>query len=161
MKNRFTKYLDKDSVVVVEATTKRAALDELAALASHKSGIDIGLVRELTWKREKMMTTGVGGGLAIPHVRVDGLTFPIIFCGVCKEPICDYGTQDNNPVKVILYLMAPTGNQEAYLELLGSISSRLRTPGVVDEIAENVSRPSQVLRVLKRKAQGGDDEGEV
>jgi len=156
MKNRFTKYLDKDSVIILEGRTKKEILDELINAAAQKSGIDVSLIRELTWKREKMMTTGVGGGLALPHVRLESLNFPIIFCGVCAEPVSDYGTQDNEPVKVALYLMAPTGNQDSYLELLGSISAKLRTPGIIEEIYDNVTRPSQIMRILKRRANNGE-----
>ncbi len=162
MKNRFTKFLEKDSVMILEGTTKREVLEELISMATIKTSLDVEVLRELTWKREKMMTTGVGHSLALPHIRVDGIGTPVVLCGVCKNPIEDYGSQDNEPVQIIIYLVGSSSNQEAYLELLGSISRKLRTPGIIEDILENITRPSQILRVLKRRVKTDEenDEGE-
>eukprot|EP00828_Plagiopyla_frontata_P041234 TRINITY_DN5806_c0_g1_i4.p1 TRINITY_DN5806_c0_g1~~TRINITY_DN5806_c0_g1_i4.p1 ORF type:complete len:208 (-),score=5.75 TRINITY_DN5806_c0_g1_i4:171-794(-) len=150
MSSQFTKYLEKDSVVVLEGKNKKEIIDELVAIAAVKSNLDTELIRELTWKREKMMTTGVGEGLALPHIRIDGIGTPVIICGLCKSPVQDYNTPDGKPVQVIMYLMGSTSNQNVYLEILGSISRKLRVPGIIEDILENITRPSQVMRILKR-----------
>jgi len=159
-KNRFTKYLDKDSVLVLKGGNKREVLDELIRVAAERSHLSYDTIKELTWKREKMMTTGVGGGLALPHIRLEVLPNPVVICGICEKSISDYGTQDGQPVRVIMYIMAPARNQEAYLELLGSVSSRLKDEELLKEIIDNITRPSQVLRILKSRKKGEDDDGE-
>ncbi|MDD3118143.1 MAG: PTS sugar transporter subunit IIA [Victivallales bacterium] len=151
MKNRFTKYVDKNSVVHLKGKDKREVLEEVIFLAADRSSISIDRIRELTWKREKMMTTGVGFGLALPHIRLEEIPHPVIICGLCENPIIDYGSQDEKPVRVILYIMAPSGNQESYLELLGSVSAKMRDEEIINEIVANFDKPSNVLKVLKRR----------
>ena len=75
MKAEFLKYLDTNCILLLDGTTKKAALEEIIALATTRCTLDESQLRELIWKREKMMTTGVGKGLALPHIRVPG--FPV------------------------------------------------------------------------------------
>lgn len=156
-KIRFTKYLDKDSVYVLKGAAKREVLDQMIRIAADKSHISYDTIKELTWKREKMMTTGVGGGLALPHIRLDDIPHPIVLCGVCEKEIADYGSQDGSPVRVIMYIMASSRNQEAYLELLGSVSCRMKDENMIHEIIENITRPSQIYRILKSRKKGEED----
>ncbi len=151
MKNRFTKYLDKDCIFSLKGKDKREILEEIIRLAADRSSISVDKIRELTWKREKMMTTGVGFGLALPHIRLEEIPHPVILCGLCENPIADYGSQDDKPVRVIIYIMAPSGNQESYLELLGSVSAKMRDEETISEIVENMSKPANVLKALKRR----------
>ncbi len=151
MKNRFTKYVDKDSIIGLKGNDKREVLEELVRIAADRSSISVDKIRELTWKREKMMTTGVGFGLAVPHIRLEEIPHPVIICGLCENPIIDYGSQDDKPVRVIIYIMAPSGNQESYLELLGSVSAKMRDEETINEIVENIGKPSNILKVLKRR----------
>ena len=160
MKNRFTKYVDKDTIVNLKGKDKREVLEEVIRLAADRSSISLDKIRELTWKREKMMTTGVGFGLALPHIRLEEIPHPVIICGLCENPIPDYGSQDDKPVRVILYIMAPSGNQESYLELLGSVSAKMRDEEVINEIVENIGKPAHVLKVLKRRRKDEPEDDE-
>lgn len=157
MKNSFTKYIDKDTVLVLEGKTKFDVLDKLIKAAAEKSKVDQDIIMRATWKREKMMTTGVGFGLALPHIRLSNIPVPIVLVGLCTEPITDYQSQDDKAIRVIVFIVAPEGNQEDYLQLLGSISRKLRNAEMIDEIIENISRPSQIIKILKRR---GKDDGE-
>ena len=78
MKAEFLKYLDTNCILVLEGTTKKAVLEEIIALATTRCTLDESQLRELIWKREKMMTTGVGRGLALPHIRVPGFPVPLV-----------------------------------------------------------------------------------
>lgn len=158
MKNSFTKFVDKDTILVLDGKTKFDVLDKLITSAAEMSKVDRDIIMRATWKREKMMTTGVGFGLALPHIRLTGIPAPVVLVGLCKEPIIDYQSQDDQPIRVLVFIVAPEGNQEDYLQLLGSISRKLRNQEMINEIVENISRPSQVLRILKRRSK--DDESE-
>jgi len=151
MKVTFTKYITKESIFVLDGTTKYDVIETLITEASKQSKIDRDTIARLTWHREKMMTTGVGFSLALPHVRINEIPNPVVLVGICKNPIEDYESQDEKPIRVIIYIVAPDQNQEAYLQLLGSISRKLRHEGIIHELIDNITRPSKIIRILKRR----------
>lgn len=151
MKVTFTKYISKESIFILEGTNKYEILESLITEAAKQSKIDRDTIARLTWHREKMMTTGVGFSLALPHIRINEIPDPVVLVGICKNPIEDYESQDEQPIRVIVYIVAPDQNQEMYLQLLGSISRKLRHPEIINELIENITRPSKILRILKSR----------
>ena len=71
MKPEFVKYLQQDSILIVDGETKKKVLDAIIAHACTRCTMDEDQIREAIWKRERMMTTGVGTGLALPHIRIN------------------------------------------------------------------------------------------
>ena len=151
MKYDFTQYVTKDSVMALDGRTKLEVMDQLITRAADLTKLSRDVIFRLTWKREQMMTTGVGGMLALPHIRVNDINHPYVIIGVCENPIEDYQGQDDQPVRVIVFTVAPDENQEAYLQLLSSISRRLRNPALIEELIANVSAPAQILDIIKRE----------
>lgn len=158
MKVTFTKYISKESILILDGKTKFDVLDALITKAAEQTKLDRDTIVRLTWHREKMMTTGVGFSLALPHIRINDIPDPVVLVGVCKNPIEDYESQDEKPIRVIVFIVAPDQNQEMYLQLLGSISRKLRQTNIIDEIIENITRPSKILRILKRREPKTDSE---
>lgn len=151
MKYDFTQYVTKDSVMALDGRNKLEVMDQLITRAADLTKLSRVVIFRLTWKREQMMTTGVGGMLALPHIRVNDINRPYVLVGVCENPIEDYQGQDDQPVRVIVFTVAPDENQEAYLQLLSSISRRLRNPALIEELIANVSTPAQILDIIKRE----------
>ena len=151
MKYDFTQYVTKDSVMALDGRNKLEIMDQLITRAADLTKLSRDVIFRLTWKREQMMTTGVGGMLALPHIRVNDINHPYVIIGVCENPIEDYQGQDDQPVRVIVFTVAPDENQEAYLQLLSSISRRLRNPALIEELIANVSAPAQILDIIKRE----------
>lgn len=151
MKYDFTQYVTKDSVMALDGRNKLEVMDQLITRAADLTKLSRDVIFRLTWKREQMMTTGVGGMLALPHIRVNDINRPYVLVGVCENPIEDYQGQDDQPVRVIVFTVAPDENQEAYLQLLSSISRRLRNPALIEELIANVSAPAQILDIIKRE----------
>lgn len=151
MKYDFTQYVTKDSVMALDGRNKLEVMDQLITRAADLTKLSRDVIFRLTWKREQMMTTGVGGMLALPHIRVNDINRPYVLVGVCENPIEDYQGQDDQPVRVIVFTVAPDKNQEAYLQLLSSISRRLRNPALIEELIANVSTPAQILDIIKRE----------
>ena len=60
------------------------------------------------------------------HIRVERMDKPVILVGVCANEITDYETQDGKPVRVIVFIAADDADQEGYLSLLSSVSSKMR-----------------------------------
>ena len=149
MKPEFVKYLQQDSILIVEGETKKKVLDAIVAHACTRCTMEEDQIRDAIWKRERMMTTGVGNGLALPHIRVGNIAEPVIVLGVCGEPVNDYNTQDDKPVKVVVFIIAADSDQEAYLQLLGSVSRGMRDTAFIDALFENAVRPTQILKLIQ------------
>ena len=145
----FVNYLQADSILMLEGHTKKEVLEEIITYATTRCTLDDIQLREAIWKREKMMTTGIGNGLALPHIRVPGFPSPLVIVGRCENPITDYRTLDNEPVRLVVFLAADEKDQDAYLKILGSISVKLKDK---DLMAEILAAPDQdaIFSILHR-----------
>ena len=152
MKNDFSQYVDKDSVMTLVGKTKLEVMDQLISRAADLTKLSRDLIFRLVWKREQMMTTGVGGMLALPHIRINDILHPYVIVGVCENPIEDYQGQDDLPVRVIVFTVAPDENQEAYLQLLSSISRRLRNPKLIEQMLNTVGNTVDLYEVIKQES---------
>lgn len=150
MKPEFAKYLHLDSILLLEGETKKNALEEIVQYAATRCTMDEDAIRDAVWKRERMMTTGVGKGLALPHIRVSGFASPLVIVGVCRKPVEDYKSLDNQAITLIVFLAADERDQEAYLKLLGSISSKLKEEGVIQEILSCGEDKAKINAILSR-----------
>jgi nitrogen PTS system EIIA component len=157
MKVTFTKFISKESIFILDGNTKYEIIENLITEAAKQSKIDRDTIARLTWHREKMMTTGVGFSLALPHIRINEIPDPVVLVGICENPIEDYESQDEKPIRVVIFIIAPDQNQEMYLQLLGSISRKLRNPEIINELIDNITRPSKILRILKRRQTETED----
>lgn len=88
--------------------------------------------------------------LALPHIRVNDIIRPYVIVGVCENPIVDYQGQDDLPVRVVVFTVAPDEDQEAYLQLLSSISRKLRNPELIAELIGAVGNTVKILEILQR-----------
>ena len=149
MKSEFVNYLQQDSILMLEGKTKKDVLEEIISYATTRCTLDDIQLRELIWKREKMMTTGIGNGLALPHIRVAGFPAPLVIVGRCTNPITDYRTLDNEPVRLIVFLAADEKDQDAYLKILGSISVKLKDKALMDEILAAPDKKA-IFEILNR-----------
>jgi PTS system nitrogen regulatory IIA component len=152
MNNDFSQYVDQDSVMTLKGKTKLEVMDQLISRAADLTKLNRDMIFRLTWKREQMMTTGVGNMLALPHIRVNDILHPYVIVGVCEEPIEDYQGLDDQPVRVIVFTVAPDENQEAYLQLLSGISRRLRNPKLIEQIIGTVGNTVELLKVIQQES---------
>ena len=148
MKNDFSQYVDKDSVMTLVGKTKLEVMDQLISRAADLTKLSRDVIFRLAWKREQMMTTGVGGMLALPHIRVSDILHPYVLIGVCENEISDYQGQDDLPVRVIVFTVAPDEDQEAYLQLLSGISRRFRNEGLISELIDSVDNTVRILELV-------------
>ena len=148
MKPEFVKDLQQDSILIVDCDTKKKVLDAIVAHACTRCTMDEDQIREAILKRERMMTTGVGKGLALPHIRISGFPSPLVIVVVCRNPITDYKTLDEEPVKLAVFFAADERDPEAYLKLLGSISSRLKEDNVIPSILAAGDDRKKIFEIL-------------
>jgi len=120
---KLTEILSADRVVSgLAVTSKKKALEELATLlaagASNLSGADV--FNSLT-SREKLGSTGLGHGVAIPHGRVNGAERSIGAFMRLKSAV-DYDSHDGNPVDLVFGLLVPQQASEAHLKHLAAVA---------------------------------------
>lgn len=149
MKYDFTEYVTKDSVMTLTGTTKLEVMDQLIQRAADLTKLNRDLIFRLVWKREQMMTTGIGGMLALPHIRTNDILHPYVIIGVTESPITDYQSQDGQPVRVIVFTVAPDEDSDAYLRLLGSISRKLRNEQLVESLIMAMPNTVKILETIQ------------
>ena len=114
----------------VASTDKKKLLAELAREAAAKTGIGADRIAAEVLKREELGSTGVGGGVAIPHARFPQSSKPFGMLARLRKPI-DYDAVDGKPVDIVFVLLLPEGaGGEQQLGALASIARKLRTPAV-------------------------------
>ena len=149
MKYDFTEYVTKDSVMTLTGTTKLEVMDQLIQRAADLTKLNRDLIFRLVWKREQMMTTGIGGMLALPHIRTNDILHPYVIVGVTESPITDYQSQDDQPVRVIVFTVAPDEDSDGYLRLLGSISRKLRNEQLVEALIMAMPNTVKILETIQ------------
>ncbi|MEM9705527.1 MAG: PTS sugar transporter subunit IIA [Pseudomonadota bacterium] len=112
----------------VRASCKREALSRLAGAAASALGLDERTIYEALIEREKLGTTGVGEGVAIPHGKIDGLSNVAGFLATLDEPVA-FDSVDDAPVDILFLLLAPTDATAAHLKALAKVSRLLRDEG--------------------------------
>ncbi|MCW5695978.1 MAG: PTS IIA-like nitrogen regulatory protein PtsN [Bauldia sp.] len=123
-----------DSVVpAMKANSKKQAIQELAARGAQLTGLDERQIFDTLLQREKLGSTGVGGGVAIPHGKLAGIDrIHGVFARMAR-PI-DFEALDDQAVDLVFLLLAPENAGADHLKALARIARILREPGVADRL---------------------------
>ena len=113
-----------DTVIDVSVLGKRALLYDLARRAALVLKVDADVLFRALVMREELGSTGVGHGVAIPHVRLEQVKNPFGIMVRLKEPI-DFNAVDGQPVDLICLLLLSKENESAQLKALAGIARRL------------------------------------
>ena len=108
-----------------DATSKKHVLEELSKLAAKKLKLDPRTLLENLTRREKLGSTAVGNGVAIPHANVENIDKPYVFVTTLVAGL-DFNASDDLPVDIIFLLVAPNTNGSEHLQSLALISRLLR-----------------------------------
>lgn len=117
----------------LRATNKRQALQELAKRAAALTGRHERAIFEVLLERERLGTTGIGGGTAIPHGRLPDLPRLYGLFARLEKPI-DFEAIDNQPVDLIFLLLTADSAGADHLKALARISRLLRDRAVCDKL---------------------------
>lgn len=112
--------------VVPPGASKPEALEALIAAVSNSHVVqDIDAFRAAIYEREAIMSTGIGEGIAIPHVRIPEVSEATLGVGISPDGI-DFQTLDNKPVHILVLFATPAGSDKEYLRLLAKVMLSLR-----------------------------------
>ena len=134
------------------ASTKKKLLAELAAQAASRLGMESGPVFELLWQREKLGSTGVGHGIAIPHARLPKLDRIVGLFAQLETPV-DYESIDDAPVDLVFLLLTPADAGADHLKALAKVSRLLRNPAVCEKL-RTASDSDALFHVLTETSSG-------
>ena len=116
-------------IPVLKVTSKKQAIQELAAQAGQLTGHNERTIAEILLQREKLGSTGVGNGIAIPHGKLPKLGKLFGMFARLERPI-DFEALDGQPVDLIFLLLAPETAGADHLKALARIARLLRDPDI-------------------------------
>jgi len=126
--------IDKQSVLAnLKAPNKKQLLQELSQSLAAQVAIDHRVIFETLLKREKLGSTGIGQGIAIPHGKLPSISRVYGMFARLAQPI-DFDSVDGQPVDLVFVLLAPEDAGADHLKALAKISRLLRDPGVVAKL---------------------------
>lgn len=115
----------ENTLVDVQAANKTSLLNDLCARAAMAVGLDAKAISSEILKREELGSTGIGGGVAIPHARIPGLKTAFGVLARLQKPI-DFDAIDSAPVDIVFLLLQPTAAYGEHLNVLAAVARKLR-----------------------------------
>jgi PTS system fructose-specific IIC component len=125
-------FLNPQRVLVLAGSpNKRTVLLELGDVVADapEVGNRTAYLKAL-FDREDVTSTGIGGGIAVPHAQMASITGFAIGIGLVPEG-CDFTAKDGKPVRVVVMIAAPEGDRPTYLKVLAAVAGRLSRPDVI------------------------------
>jgi PTS system nitrogen regulatory IIA component len=119
--------LDRDSIILdLKAKDKTAVLEELAgSICRHETHIDKEALVRVLLERERLGSTGIGDGVAIPHGKLSGVRQPIVSFGRSSRGL-DFDAMDGQPAYLFFLLLAPENSAGVHLKALAKIAKILK-----------------------------------
>jgi PTS system nitrogen regulatory IIA component len=123
--NRLVSILSPEQVLAhVEVTSKKRAFEEAGLLFENLHGLSRALVTDSLFSRERLGSTGLGHGVAIPHGRIKGLKAPLAAVFQLAHPI-GFDAPDDQVVGLLIFLLVPEAATQKHLEILSEIAELL------------------------------------
>lgn len=145
---RIAETLKKECILSdLEAANKVDCLMEFAACAgAHLAGLAKDEIAHLLLEREKLGSTGIQDGVAIPHAKIKALDHLVLLFGRSKKGI-DFQSFDNKPTHLFFVLLAPEETGREHLKMLARLSRMLKEPSLREKLlqAKNADQIYQVL----------------
>lgn len=127
-------YIKPENVTLnLGVSSKAQALQAMSASAGELAAVPADAILSALLKREKLGSTGVGQGVALPHTRIAGIGRPVAMIARLKQPI-DFESIDGMPVDIVFLSLTPDEEPNKHLNVLACVSRKLRSPGVLDQM---------------------------
>lgn len=132
--NRLASILPVSQVLVgVDVTSKKRAFEEAGLLFENLHGLSRALIADSLFARERLGSTGLGHGVAIPHGRIKGLKSPMAAVLQLRQPI-GFDAPDEQPVNLLIFLLVPEAATQKHLEILSEIAELLSNADLRERI---------------------------
>lgn len=144
-----TDYLNQDSIFFLNAETRDQVLKEL----SHHAFL-VGKVKDESaflhalMEREKIVSTGIGMGVAIPHAKLPTYDKFFIVLGILQKPV-EWDALDTAPVRIVFMIGGPDDKQTEYLQLLSSLTFTIKNEEKRKKLL-TLTDPQSILALFKK-----------
>jgi len=141
-------FLSPDRVVLLDYASKHDVLvmmsEVLAKAPQVKNSAEL---LDSILKREALMSTAVGRGIAIPHVRLSSVTDLVMAVGISKRDILDFDAVDGNPVRLVFMIAAANNQHDYYLQTISHFRAKLRNEELKSSLL-NSTDPMEIYALL-------------
>jgi PTS system nitrogen regulatory IIA component len=124
------------ALVQVDVTSKKRAFEEAGLLFENLHGLNRALVADSLFARERLGSTGLGHGVAIPHGRIKGMKSPLAAVFRLTQPI-GFDSPDEQPVCLLFFLLVPEASTQKHLEILSEIAEMLSDSGFRERLKQS------------------------
>lgn len=129
-----------------DISSKKRLFEEVGKLLENESGLSQTDVFNCLFAREKLGTTGLGHGVAIPHGRHANVAQTVAAFVRTKEPI-DFDAPDNQPVSLVFVLLVPEAATGAHLEILSHLASKFADKNTREQL-QTCTDVAQIVQIL-------------
>ncbi|NGX56287.1 MAG: PTS system fructose-specific EIIABC component [Candidatus Anoxychlamydiales bacterium] len=144
--SRISDLLDETSICFLKSKNRNEAISEMIDALDKKNVFkDKNKFYQAIIEREKIISTGIGMGVAIPHAKLDDLDDFFIAIGILKQTGIDWKSIDKNPVRIIFMIGGPESKQNEYLQLLSKLTIAIREV----DLRKNILRLKAKEDILK------------
>ncbi len=146
------KMLSEDRVVDLEARDKATALNKLIdVIGTAAQVVDKEAFRKAIFDRERLLSTGIGLGLAVPHAKMNGVKDIVMAVGRSKAGI-NFDSIDGKPVYLVVLIGAAEEQRDTYIKLLAELIAFLKNEKNRDRLTE-AAGPKEILALLSADQQ--------
>lgn len=142
--------LDKDSIIPdLRSKDKKGILEELAVAISKKTGIQTKDIVRVLLEREQLGSTGIGGGIAIPHGKLADINSIVVGFGLSREGV-EFDSLDNRPVHIFFLLLTPANSTGIHLSVLAQLSRLLKQSHFKENLlkSESAEEIEQIINAV-------------
>ncbi len=144
-----SKYLSEGLVVFLDVEDRNRAIQEMVGLLNHAGKLqDLPTFHRAILEREKIVSTGIGMGVAIPHAKLEGYTDFFIAIGIQEKKGIEWQALDNAPVHLIFMIGGPEKSQTEYLHILSDLTTAVKDVERRKKLLR-ASQPRQVVDLFE------------
>ncbi|MBL0714296.1 MAG: PTS sugar transporter subunit IIA [Desulfosarcina sp.] len=128
--------LTRDAIIAdLKSRDKKGVLEELATPVARIADVDVETVVRVLLERERLGSTGIGGGIGIPHGKLKALENLVLGFGISRQGV-DFESLDNRPTHIFFLLITPENSTGLHLKVLARISRILKNEPFKERLME-------------------------
>ena len=145
---KITDILHRDSIIAdLMSKDKKGVLEELAASVAGVAGMEAGEIVKVLLEREQLGSTGIGGGIGIPHGKLTSINSLVVGFGLSREGV-DFDSLDSQPVHIFFLLITPSNSTGSHLKVLAQISRLLKQQSFKESLIKAKSA-GEILQIIQ------------
>lgn len=143
-------YMDPENMLFTDQTVKDEIISRMVDICFQAAKVpDLETFKTAMFEREAIMSTGIGLGVAVPHVKMAGVPEFFITVGILRKPV-DWQSIDDQPVSIVFLIGGPDNQQKEYLRILSKLVLFTKNPQRRDSLSR-AQKPEEVISLFKPK----------